>query len=79
MSSAAATSISTGSPAALNSSTSTSAESSSKPKPCCVCKDEKAARDDCMLFSRSDDPAQQECRPLVEQYKSCMAGFGFKI
>ncbi|OJD22681.1 hypothetical protein ACJ73_05970 [Blastomyces percursus] len=75
----AATSISTGSSASLNSSTSSSAEPSSKPKPCCVCKDEKAARDDCMLFSKSDDPAEQECRPLVEQYKSCMAGFGFKI
>ncbi|KAG5295280.1 cytochrome c oxidase copper chaperone Cox17 [Histoplasma ohiense] len=79
MSLPAFTSISTASPSALNSSTSSSAESSSKPKPCCVCKTEKAARDDCMLFSKSDDAAQQECRPLIEQYKSCMAGFGFKI
>ncbi|OKL62020.1 hypothetical protein UA08_02524 [Talaromyces atroroseus] len=55
------------------------AESSNKPKPCCVCKDEKSARDDCMLFSKSDDPAQTDCKPMVEQYKSCMAGFGFKI
>ncbi|OJD19802.1 hypothetical protein AJ78_00302 [Emergomyces pasteurianus Ep9510] len=66
-------------PNTLNSSASGSAESPSKPKPCCVCKTEKAARDDCMLFSKSDDPAQQECRPLVEKYKTCMAGFGFKI
>ncbi|PGG97053.1 hypothetical protein AJ79_09367 [Helicocarpus griseus UAMH5409] len=78
MSSPAVSSVATNTTPAVNSSTSPSTESS-KPKPCCVCKPEKAARDDCMLFSKSDDPAQQECRPLVEQYKSCMAGFGFKI
>ncbi|KAI5301759.1 Cytochrome c oxidase copper chaperone [Ascosphaera pollenicola] len=50
-----------------------------KPKPCCVCKDEKQARDDCMLFSRSDDPAKGECKGLVERYKACMAGFGFEV
>jgi cytochrome c oxidase assembly protein subunit 17 len=32
-----------------------------------------------MLFSKADDPAQTECRPVIEQYKSCMAGFGFKV
>ncbi|KAI5300697.1 Cytochrome c oxidase copper chaperone [Ascosphaera atra] len=50
-----------------------------KPKPCCVCKDEKSARDDCMLFSKSDDPAGNECKSLVEKYKECMAGYGFKV
>ncbi|ORY08874.1 cytochrome C oxidase copper chaperone-domain-containing protein [Clohesyomyces aquaticus] len=49
-----------------------------KPKPCCVCKDEKAARDECMLFSKTDN-AQQECADLVTKYKTCMAGYGFKI
>ncbi|EAW09362.1 copper metallochaperone COX17 [Aspergillus clavatus NRRL 1] len=49
-----------------------------KPKPCCVCKAEKTARDDCMLFSKTDDPTQ-ECKPLIEQYKACMAGYGFKV
>ncbi|EON61977.1 hypothetical protein W97_01195 [Coniosporium apollinis CBS 100218] len=49
-----------------------------KVKPCCVCKDEKAARDECMLFSQSDN-AQQECRDLVSRYRSCMAGYGFSI
>ncbi|KAK2812004.1 hypothetical protein FQN50_001712 [Emmonsiellopsis sp. PD_5] len=63
----------------VSSSSSSSSETASKPKPCCVCKPEKTARDDCMLFSKSDDPAQMECRSLVEKYKSCMAGFGFKI
>ncbi|THC98468.1 hypothetical protein EYZ11_002053 [Aspergillus tanneri] len=47
-------------------------------QPCCVCKEEKTARDDCMLFSKSDDPTQ-ECKSMIDQYKSCMAGFGFKV
>ncbi|GLI75451.1 cytochrome c oxidase copper chaperone [Penicillium ochrochloron] len=51
---------------------------SEKPKPCCVCKDEKTARDDCMLFSKSDDPAK-ECKSMIEQYKACMLGYGFKV
>ncbi|KAI3329236.1 cytochrome C oxidase copper chaperone-domain-containing protein [Xylariaceae sp. AK1471] len=50
----------------------------SKPKPCCVCKDEKALRDDCMLFSKSNDPTS-DCKPIIDQYKTCMAGFGFQI
>ncbi|KAF2729665.1 hypothetical protein EJ04DRAFT_515748 [Polyplosphaeria fusca] len=49
-----------------------------KPKPCCVCKDEKAQRDECMLFSSSDN-AQQECGDMVTKYKQCMAGYGFTI
>ncbi|KAF2146441.1 uncharacterized protein K452DRAFT_205083, partial [Aplosporella prunicola CBS 121167] len=55
-----------------------STASENKPKPCCVCKDEKAARDECMLFSNSDN-AQQECQDLVAKYKSCMAGYGFSL
>ncbi|KAI9876800.1 MAG: hypothetical protein M1830_005674 [Pleopsidium flavum] len=51
---------------------------SAEVKPCCVCKDEKAARDECMLFSNTDNP-QQECQSMVDKYRSCMAGFGFKI
>jgi cytochrome c oxidase assembly protein subunit 17 len=31
-----------------------------------------------MLFSKSDDPAQ-ECKSVIEQYKACMAGYGFKV
>ncbi|KAF2750779.1 hypothetical protein M011DRAFT_474279 [Sporormia fimetaria CBS 119925] len=49
-----------------------------KPKPCCVCLDEKAARDKCMLNSTSDDP-QAECGELITAYKKCMDGYGFKI
>ncbi|KAK3694321.1 cytochrome C oxidase copper chaperone-domain-containing protein [Podospora appendiculata] len=55
-----------------------SADAASKPKPCCVCKEEKAKRDECMLFSNAADP-QQACQSTVDLYKSCMAGFGFKV
>jgi cytochrome c oxidase assembly protein subunit 17 len=47
-------------------------------QPCCVCKDEKASRDECMLFSTSDN-AEEKCRSTIEAYKSCMAGYGFKM
>lgn len=53
-------------------------EGTEKVKPCCVCKDEKSQRDECMLFSRSDDP-QDDCKGLVTRYKECMGGYGFKI
>ncbi|KAI5850372.1 cysteine alpha-hairpin motif superfamily [Morchella snyderi] len=46
------------------------------PKPCCVCKDEKASRDECMLFS---DKGEEQCLDKIAAYKACMAGFGFKI
>lgn len=55
-----------------------STSDASRPKPCCVCKDEKAKRDECMLFSNAKDP-QQDCVSLVDQYKSCMSGFGYKV
>ncbi|KAH8786578.1 uncharacterized protein K444DRAFT_567283 [Hyaloscypha bicolor E] len=47
-------------------------------KPCCVCKDEKAFRDECMLFSNAKDP-QKDCASTIDKYKSCMAGFGFQL
>ncbi|KAH6610538.1 cytochrome c oxidase assembly protein subunit 17 [Trichoderma cornu-damae] len=53
-------------------------ESASKPKPCCVCKEEKSKRDECMLFSTAKDPAA-DCKSLVDKYKSCMQGFGFSV
>ncbi|EER28713.1 Cytochrome C oxidase copper chaperone family protein [Coccidioides posadasii C735 delta SOWgp] len=62
-----------------NSSIKPSYSETEKPKPCCVCKPEKTARDDCMLFSKSDNPAESECKSLIDQYRSCMAGYGFKV
>ncbi|KAJ2907015.1 hypothetical protein MKZ38_008583 [Zalerion maritima] len=47
-----------------------------QPKPCCVCKDEKSKRDECMLMASDPDV---DCKPMVEKYKECMAGYGFKI
>lgn len=47
-------------------------------QPCCVCKDEKAARDHCMLFSASDNP-EKDCEPIMSKYRSCMASYGFSI
>ncbi|KAI2473663.1 cytochrome C oxidase copper chaperone-domain-containing protein [Annulohypoxylon bovei var. microspora] len=54
------------------------ARAMSKPKPCCVCKDEKSKRDECMLFSKTNDPTS-DCKTTIDQYRSCMAGFGFQV
>ncbi|KAL9535742.1 Cytochrome c [Sphaerulina musiva] len=53
-------------------------EAAAKVKPCCVCKDEKFARDECMLFSNAKDP-QAACQDLVSKYRSCMSSYGFNI
>jgi hypothetical protein len=47
-------------------------------QPCCVCKEEKSKRDECMLFSDAADP-QKACQSTIDSYRSCMAGFGFKV
>ncbi|CAK7205910.1 Cytochrome c oxidase copper chaperone [Sporothrix eucalyptigena] len=57
---------------------STSDSAASKPKPCCVCTQEKSKRDECMLFSSAADPAA-DCKSTIDQYRTCMAGFGFKV
>lgn len=56
----------------------TSSDSSTAIKPCCVCKEEKTQRDNCMLFSTSQDPSQ-ECVETINKYKRCMATYGFNI
>ncbi|KAK0728973.1 cytochrome C oxidase copper chaperone-domain-containing protein [Apiosordaria backusii] len=76
--SAQATSSSIASRAAAAAAPAISQSAESKPKPCCVCKDEKAKRDECMLFSKAADP-QKDCLTTIDQYRSCMAGFGFKV
>lgn len=47
-------------------------------QPCCVCKDEKSQRDECMLMSKAADP-EADCKSTILQYKECMQGFGFKV
>ncbi|EEQ41728.1 putative cytochrome c oxidase copper chaperone [Clavispora lusitaniae] len=46
-----------------------------KPKPCCVCLDEKKARDECLLFNGQESG---KCDQLIQAYKTCMKGFGFE-
>ncbi len=53
-------------------------KTSDNQQPCCVCKDEKASRDECMLFTNAKDP-QKECASMIDKYKSCMAGYGFQL
>lgn len=52
------------------------ADGKSKPKPCCVCLDQKEARDKCLLLKGDNSP---DCAELVAAYKKCMAGYGFTI
>ncbi|ODV59350.1 copper metallochaperone COX17 [Ascoidea rubescens DSM 1968] len=46
-----------------------------KPKPCCVCKDEKATRDECLLKFGQDSG---KCDDIILAYKKCMKGYGFE-
>ena len=43
-------------------------------KPCCVCLDTKAARDECVIMRGEDN-----CGDLIEAHKQCMRDLGFKI
>lgn len=51
--------------------------SKGRPRPCCTCKDTRAARDDCFL--RYGDEAGQKCSDLIKAHVECMRSFGFKI
>ncbi|GMM55513.1 copper metallochaperone [Maudiozyma humilis] len=50
-----------------------------KPKPCCVCKPEKEARDQCLLFNGTEAAGTEKCKEFIEKYKACMKGYGFEI
>lgn len=56
--------------------TETASSEQPKVKPCCVCKPEKAKRDECLLFHGQES---EECKPIIESYKSCMRSYGFKV
>ncbi|KAK9382132.1 cytochrome C oxidase copper chaperone-domain-containing protein [Kockiozyma suomiensis] len=47
-----------------------------RPKPCCVCLDQKQARDECMLIS---EDGRKQCADLITEYKNCMKGYGFNV
>lgn len=51
------------------------AKQEDKPKPCCVCLDEKKNRDECLLFNGQESG---KCDELIQNYKTCMKGFGFE-
>ena len=59
-----------------NTNKNSSGASESKPKPCCVCREEKETRDQCLLFNGSDS---KSCVEFIEKYKQCMKGYGFDI
>ncbi|KEZ44522.1 hypothetical protein SAPIO_CDS3542 [Scedosporium apiospermum] len=65
-------------PAPIQAVASPNADTTSKPKPCCVCKDEKSVRDECMLMSKAANP-EEDCQTTIQQYRACMETFGFKV
>ena len=48
-----------------------------KKRPCCVCKDTRAARDLC--FAEKSPNGYEECFKEIQRHKECMAKEGFKI
>ncbi|KAK9241371.1 cytochrome C oxidase copper chaperone-domain-containing protein [Lipomyces kononenkoae] len=55
---------------------STTEPSQERPKPCCVCIEEKVARDECMLVNAD---GRTQCAELIQNYKACMRGYGFNV
>lgn len=57
-----------------------SAAAADKPKPpvkkgiCCVCKEPRAKRDECLLTKN-----EEECKDILEQYKVCLRNEGFEV
>jgi len=43
-------------------------------RPCCVCKPEKLARDECMVMK-----GQENCQDLIEAHTICMRKLGFNV
>lgn len=57
-----------------------SGKKEARPKPCCVCKDEKAARDECLLFNDvNQETGILKCKELIDKYKTCMKSYGFDV
>lgn len=43
-------------------------------KPCCVCLETKAERDDCVIHK-----GEENCGDFIEAHKQCMRDLGFNI
>lgn len=41
-------------------------------KPCCVCRETKEKRDECVLH-------QDDCKDVIEQHIKCMQSYGFML
>ncbi|KAL3089511.1 hypothetical protein niasHS_006895 [Heterodera schachtii] len=48
--------------------------STSKPKACCVCKETKGKRDECIILN-----GEENCGQLIEAHKKCMREYGFEV
>ncbi len=42
--------------------------------PCCVCKETKKIRDECIMFK-----SEQDCFKELENHKKCLMDYGFKV
>ncbi len=56
---------------------STETKPKEKKRPCCVCKETRAARDLC--FAEKSPNGFEECYKEIQTHKKCMADEGFKI
>jgi len=45
-----------------------------KLRPCCVCKDTRQTRDDCVFYN-----GEEKCSGFIEAHKKCLRAHGFKI
>lgn len=63
-----------------NDSCSISSSSESSPskvlKPCCVCKETRKARDECMIKYQD---GESMCKDLIIAHLACMRSYGFEI
>lgn len=51
-------------------------ETPKKKHPCCVCKDTRRIRDECVATHGMDFP---KCLKLIEEHKQCMRDEGFNV
>lgn len=56
------------------SSTKTDAVIQQKKRICCVCKDTKRLRDECIIFNGED-----KCKAFIEAHNACLRSEGFSV
>jgi cytochrome c oxidase assembly protein subunit 17 len=45
-----------------------------KKMPCCVCKEERSVRDECVLLN-----GEEKCSKFIEAHKACLRKEGFDV